>query len=103
MPYLNIVKITGLRNRMQDDSLMEQSSYVMDYSIGTDMEFATINRLLAEFNINRDSSIAPKRSPLKTLKITGESLNDGGSVLLAQTQAQRTEPNNGPFARGQGM
>lgn len=51
----------------------------MEYSIGTDIEFATINRLMADFNINRDSTFAPKRSPLKMLKITGDSLNDFGS------------------------
>lgn len=61
---------------------MDQSSYVMDHSIGTDMEFATINRLLADFNINHDSTFAPKRSPLKMLKITGDSLNDFGSISL---------------------
>lgn len=62
---------------MQDDSLAEQSSYVMEHSIGTDMEFSTINRLLADFNINRDSSVTQRRSPLKSLKITGDSLNAG--------------------------
>lgn len=65
---------------MQDDSLAEQSSYVMEHSIGTDMEFSTINRLLADFNINRDSSVTQRRSPLKSLKITGDSLNTGHSV-----------------------
>lgn len=60
---------------MQDDSLAEQSSYVMEHSIGTDMEFSTINRLLADFNINRDSTITQRRSPLKSLKITGSSLS----------------------------
>lgn len=58
---------------------------MMDYSIGTDMEFATINRLLADFNINRDSSVTQRRSPLKMLKITGDSFNDAGS------SNQRTE------------
>lgn len=62
----------GLRSRMQDDSLVDQSSYVMEHSIGTDMEFSTINRLLADFNINRDSSVTQRRSPFKSLKITGE-------------------------------
>lgn len=65
---------------MQDDSLAEQSSYVMEHSIGTDMEFSTINRLLADFNINRDSSVTQRRSPLKSLKITGDSLNAGNPV-----------------------
>lgn len=65
---------------MQDDSLAEQSSYAMEHSIGTDMEFSTINRLLADFNINRDSSVTQRRSPLKSLKISGDSLNAGISV-----------------------
>lgn len=69
---------------MQDDSLAEQSSYVMEHSIGTDMEFSTINRLLADFNINRDSMITQRRSPLKSLKITGESLNGGNSFSHPQ-------------------
>lgn len=84
---------------MQDDSLMEQSSYVMEHSIGTDMEFATINRLLAEFNLNRESTASQKRSPLKMLKITGDLVNDGASF----SQQQRTEANNSPFARAQSM
>lgn len=69
---------TGLRSRV-DDSYMDQSSYVMENSLGSDIEFATINRLMADFNINRDTTFAPKRSPLKMLKITGDSLNDFGS------------------------
>lgn len=77
----------GLRSRMQDDSLAEQSSYVMEHSIGTDMEFSTINRLLADFNINRDSSITQRRSPLKSLKITGDSLNASNSVTTYPQRA----------------
>lgn len=65
---------------------MEQSSYNMELSIGTDMEFSTINRLLAEVNINRESTIVPKRSPLKMLKISAESLNAGGTFSPAQSQ-----------------
>lgn len=83
---------------MQDDSLMEQSSYVMEHSIGTDMEFSMINRRLAEVNINRESTAAPKRSPFKMLKITGASLNEGG--IFSPAQAPRNDTING---RSQGM
>lgn len=79
---------------------MEQSSYMMEYSIGTDMEFATINRLLADFNINRDSSVNQKRSPLKMLKITGDSLNDASVSYQLQPSEETFERSN---ARAQGM
>lgn len=85
------MKIIGLRSRMQDDSLAEQSSYMLEHSIGTDMEFSTINRLLADFNINRESTISQKRSPLKSLKITSDTLND--SLLHPQNS-----DNNGAHA-----
>lgn len=49
----------------------------MEHSIGTAMEFSTINRLLADFNINRESSVTQRRSPLKSLKITSDTLYDG--------------------------
>lgn len=74
---------------MQDDSFAEQSSYVMEHSIGTDMEFSTINRLLADFNINRDSSVTQRRSPLKSLKITGDSLNAGNSAATHDVTTPR--------------
>lgn len=64
-----------------NDSMMEQSSYVMENSITTDMEYATINHLFADFNINRDSAFAAKRSPLKMMKI-GESTNDDEAYKL---------------------
>lgn len=81
---------------------MEQSSYVMEHSIGTDMEFATINRLLADFNINRDSSlVCSKRSPLKMLKITGDSLREGESYQLQRTE-DISERTNVSHARVQG-
>lgn len=93
----------GIRSRV-DDSYMEQSSYMMEYSIGTDMEFATINRLLADFNINRDSSVTQRRSPLKMLKITGDSLSD---VCSSSHSVQRTEEvferSNTSYARAQGI
>ncbi|XP_055311104.1 uncharacterized protein LOC129573932 [Sitodiplosis mosellana] len=89
-----------LRSRV-DDSYMDQSSYVMEYSIGTDMEFATINRLLADFNINRDSSVSQKRSPLKMLKITGDSLNEAGPSYQSQRTEEVYERSNTSYARAQ--
>lgn len=90
-----------LRSRI-DDSYMEQSSYVMEQSIGTDMEFSTINRLLADFNINRDSSMSQKRSPLKMLKITGDLLHDvGPSYQLEGSEGVNDYPNTSN-ARAQG-
>lgn len=61
-------------HRIHDDSLNldNSTSYVCENSISTDMEYATINRLMADFNINRDSTIGQKRTPLKALRITGE-------------------------------
>lgn len=96
------IKSTGIRSRFADDSLMEQSSYVMEHSIGTDMEFSTINRLLADFNINRDSSVASRRSPLKMLKISGDSLQDGESYQLQRTE-EIFERTNISHARIQGI
>lgn len=66
----------------------------MEYSIGTDMEFATINRLLADFNINRDSSENQKRSPLKMLKIIGDSLNDASVSYQLQRSEETFERSN---------
>lgn len=74
--FMHLKKKTGLRSRVQDDSL--QTSYVLENSIGTDMDFSTINRLLADFNLNRDSSMPQKRSPLKILKITDDFLSEAG-------------------------
>lgn len=91
---------------MQDDSLTDQSSYVMEHSIGTDMEFSTINRLLADFNINRDSSITQRRSPFKSLKITGDSLLDGNSFSSSQHSehdAERASSSTAVTRDNQGM
>lgn len=100
--FIEIVETpTGIRSRYQDDSLMEQSSYMMEHSIGTDMEFSTINRLLADFNINRDSSVSSRRSPLKMLKISGDSLRDGESYVLQRTE-EVFERTNISHARVQG-
>lgn len=74
---------------MQDDSYAEQSSYLMEHSIGTAMEFSTINRLLADFNINRESSVTQRRSPLKSLKITSDTLYDGN--LLSHSQRSEND------------
>lgn len=103
MTELSVDNEIGIRSRIQDDSLMDQSSYVMEHSIGTDMEFSAINRLLADFNINRDSSlVSAKRSPLKILKITGDSLREGESYQLQRSE-DISERINVSHARVQGM
>lgn len=71
----------------------------MEHSAGTDMEFSTINRLLADFNLNRDSTTSQKRSPFKMLKITGDLVNDSISII----QSPRPEANHSPFGRTHGM
>ncbi|XP_031630583.1 uncharacterized protein LOC116345405 [Contarinia nasturtii] len=83
-----------LRSRI-DDSYMDQS-YMMEYSVGSEMEFSTINRLMADFNINRDSSVCQKRSPLKMLKITGDSLNENGFSYQIQRSENSTDATNQP-------
>lgn len=91
---------------MQDDSLADQSSYVMEHSIGTDMEFSTINRLLAEFNINRDSMVTQRRSPFKSLKITGDSLNECKSFSQSQPSENYVDRASGSLvipSESQGM
>lgn len=90
-----------MRSRI-DDSYLDQSSYVMDNSDGTDMEFSTINRLMADFNINRDSSVSQKRSPLKMLKITGDSSNEPGTSYQIQRHENSSETSNTFYARIQG-
>lgn len=89
---------------MQDDSFAEQSSYIMEHSIGTDMEFSTINRLLADFNINRESTITQRRSPLKSLKITNDTLYDGNSLSHPQSSENDVAASSMIMAReSQGM
>lgn len=88
-----------LLHRIQDESfgLDNSASYIGENSIGTDIEFAAINRLMADFNLNRDSTIGQKRSPLKALRITGEiSTDDDAFMPVANTgirklQSFRTE------------
>lgn len=74
-----------LLNRIHDDSssmfqTMDSSSYIFDNSIGNDAD-ATINRLMADFNINRDSVIGQKRTPLKSLKLSEASPHSFRSPL----------------------
>lgn len=74
-----------LLNRIHDDSssmfhTMDSSSYILDNSIGNDAD-ATINRLMADFNINRDSVIGQKRTPLKSLKLSDASSHSFRSPL----------------------
>lgn len=80
-----------LLHRIQDDSLNldNSTSYIGENSFGTDVEYATINRLMADFNINRDSTIGQKRSPLKALRYTGEVATDLGGTFMPMPSAVR--------------
>lgn len=84
-----------LLHRIQDESLGldNSASYIGENSISNDIEFAAINRLMADFNINRDSTIGQKRSPLKALRITGEMSIDDDAFMpsVRKLQSSRAE------------
>lgn len=71
-----------LLSRIHDDSLNASgshyhtldtsASYIFQNTITNDAEYATINRLMADFNLNRDSMVNQKRSPLKAIRLTSE-------------------------------
>lgn len=58
-----------LLSRIHDESSFLDNSYTGENSFTADPEYSMINRLMADFNLNRDSVIGQKRTPLKSLKI----------------------------------
>lgn len=57
-----------LLSRIHDESSFLETSTSYENNI-TDPEYSMINRMMADFNLNHDSIIGQKRTPLKSLKI----------------------------------
>lgn len=80
-----------LLSRIHDDSMnatnyhsMDASSYLFQNTISNDVDL-TINRLMADFNLNRES-LAERRSPLKAIRLIETLTEDSRLMRMTRTE-----------------
>lgn len=85
--------------RIHDESsfLDNSTSYICDNS--GDPEYSMINRLMADFNLNRDSVIGQKRTPLKSLKIPDATAKVASPIKMASPYKPSASARNMSFGQ----
>lgn len=85
--------------RIHDESsfLDNSTSYICDNS--GDPEYSMINRLMADFNLNRDSVIGQKRTPLKSLKIPDATAKVASPIKMASPYKPSASARNLSFSQ----
>lgn len=84
--------------RIHDESsfLDNSASYICDNS--GDPEYSMINRLMADFNLNRDSIIGQKRTPLKSLKVPDASAKVASPIKMTSPYKSSASERNLPIS-----